>query len=90
MNYIEIVTGALIIAGVAGSLAAWYKRSEGKDSLELAQGTISLYKDREAAYVQQVTELTATNLAKDATILELRNTIKTMVKEFKDYKNGSN
>lgn len=87
MNYIEIVIGVLGIAAAAGGVAAWFKRGEGQDSLVLARGNIVMYKDREHLYLQQIADLKASNIAKDQTILEQRSTIKTMVKEFKDYKN---
>lgn len=89
MDYVTIAIGALGIAAAAGGLAAWYKRSEGKDSLELAQSTIAMYKDREATYLQQIAELTTAGVAKDASIRRQQDAIKTMVKEFKDYKNAS-
>lgn len=87
MNYIEVVGLALTVAASAGGIAAWYKRSEGKDTITLAQSAVQLYKDKEAVYLQQIADLTASNLAKDASIKRQQDVIKTMVKEFKDYKN---
>lgn len=90
MNYLTIIIGVFGLVGIAGGLAAWYKRSEGKDSLELAQTSIQMYKDRELIYVQKAAEQVAIIEAQNKTVLELRTTIKTMIKEFKDYKNGNN
>lgn len=89
MNYIQLILAGLTIAGVAGGTAAWFKRGEGKSTLQLAESTIAIYKERETAHLQQIAELIAANSTKDKVITEQRSTIKAMVKEFKEYKNGS-
>lgn len=89
MNYIEIILGTLGVAAAAGGLAAWYKRSEGKDTVTLAQSAVQLYKDKEAVYIQQIAELNQAISLKNDSIKRQQDVIKTMVKEFKDYKNGN-
>lgn len=88
MSYLQFILAGLTIAGLAGGTAAWFKRSAGTSALSLAQSTISIYKEREATHLQQINELVIQNAAKDKTIIELRATIRTMVREFKDYKSG--
>lgn len=78
----------MTVAVAAGGLAAWYKRSEGKNTIDLLKTNIEAYKTSEAQHLQQIVELQAEVKARDRTITELRATMRNMVKEFKEYKNG--
>ncbi len=89
MNALNLTLLILAAAAGAGGVAAYFKRGEGKATIDLLKTQIESYKDTEMRNVAQIKELQAIVITKDTTIAEQRQTIKSMVKEFKEYKNAS-
>lgn len=87
MNLLSFILGILGITAAAGGLSAYYKRGEGKETVELLKTQVQVFKDNEEVHLRQIAELKAIVDSRDKTIVEQRSTIKTMVKEFKEYKN---
>jgi hypothetical protein len=88
MTTINLILIVLAASVGAGGVAAYFKKGEGKATIELLKTQIASYKDTEARLIAEAKAMTADNLSKDKLIAEQRNTIKAMVREFKEYKDG--
>lgn len=71
MNYISIILAALTIAALAGGVTAYFKRSAGKETIELLQTNIDAYKDAEKLKDQRIAYLEGQLVIKDETIKRL-------------------
>lgn len=89
MSVLNLILIILAASVGAGGVAAYFKKGEGKATIELLKTQIQSYKDTEVRLMTENTNLKTDNLAKDKTITEQRNTIKTMVQEFREYKDGA-
>lgn len=88
MNWINTLLALLAAAVGAGGVAAYFKRGEGKATIDLLKTQIESYKDTEIRHLKQIAELQATIDSCNKTISEQRSTMRSMVKEFKEYKNN--
>lgn len=88
MNWLNVLILILAAAIGAGGVAAYFKKGEGKATIELLKTQIDSYKDTEARHVSQITELQASLNSANKTISDQRNTIRDMTKAFKEYKDG--
>ena len=92
MDFLTLPTAILAVLGLVaagGAATAWWKRSEGMTTISLLKTNITSYEISEKQHLQRITELEATIAAKDKALAEMRSTLKTVVKEFKEYKNGN-
>ena len=92
MELLTVPTAILAILGLVaagGAATAWWKRSEGQNTIDLLKTNIASYQITEKQQLTEIETLNATLRERDNTIKELRSTVKTMVKEFKDFKDGS-
>lgn len=83
MNFITLILGIFALAAIAGGLGAWYKRSAGKDALELAQQTISMQKEENALQARKIIALQAQLDIKDEIIERLTTDGKNNTREKK-------
>lgn len=90
MNYASVILAILGLAGAGGAATAWWKRSEGQNTINLLKTNISSYETSEKQHLIKIDTLETILGERDNTIKELRTTLRTMVKEFKEYKNGGN
>lgn len=89
MDYPSLILAILGLAGAGGAATAWWKRSEGQNTINLLKTNIASYETSEKQHLTEIETLKATLVERDNTIKELRTTIRTMVKEFKEYRNGN-
>lgn len=68
MDYPTLVIAVLTIAAGAGSLAAWFARSRGTDTIKLLQANIEAYKDSETLKDKRIAYLEGQVVSKDNTI----------------------
>lgn len=73
MDLPEITLAILGVAVAAGSVTAYYKRSEGMGSIKLLQTNIQAYQDAERLKDQRITYLEAQVYEKDQIIRKLTN-----------------
>lgn len=89
MNYPTLLLAILGLAAAGGAATAWWKRSEGTNTIDLLKTNIESYKISESQHLQRIAELEATMKSKDKALSDARMTLRTIVKEFKEYKNGN-
>lgn len=89
MDYPSLILAILGLAAAGGAATAWWKRSEGQNTIDLLKTNIASYQITEQQQLTEIETLKATLAERDKTISELRATLKNIVKEFKDYKNGN-
>lgn len=73
MNVASAILAILGVAAVAGVLTAYYKRSEGKETISLLETNVQAYKDSEKLKDQRIAYLEGQLVIKDETIKRLLN-----------------
>lgn len=76
MDYPTIILATLGIAAAAGFLTAYYRRSEGKETISLLETNITAYKDSEKLKDARIAYLQGQLVAKDETINNLNELLK--------------
>lgn len=76
MNYPAIILAVLGIAAAAGVLTAYYRRSEGKETISLLETNITAYKDSEKLKDARIAYLQGQLVSKDETINNLNELLK--------------
>lgn len=71
MNYPTIILAILGMAAMAGGVTAYYKRSEGQETISLLQANIQAYKDSEKLKDSRIAYLEGQLIVKDETIKRL-------------------
>lgn len=71
MELPSIILATLGIAAAAGVLTAYYRRSEGKETISLLETNITAYKDSEKLKDQRIAYLEGQLVTKDETIKRL-------------------
>lgn len=88
MDYPSLILTILGLAAAGGAATAWWKRSEGQNTIDLLKTNIASYQITEQQQATEIATLKALIKTRDGTIAQLRTTMKDMVREFKEYKNG--
>lgn len=78
MDYPTIILATLGIATAAGVLTAYYRRSEGKETISLLETNITAYKDSEKLKDARISYLQGQLVSKDETIYNLNELLKKM------------
>lgn len=76
MNYPAVILAVLGIAAAAGVLTAYYRRSEGKETISLLETNIQAYKDSEKLKDARIAYLQGQLVSKDETIDNLNRLLK--------------
>lgn len=76
MNLPTIILAILGIAAAAGVLTAYYRRSEGKETISLLETNIQAYKDSERLKDGRISYLQGQLVSKDETINNLNELLK--------------
>lgn len=76
MDIPEVILAIIGVVAAAGLVTAYYKRSEGAESIRLLQTNIQAYKDAEKLKDQRITFLEAQVYEKDQIIKRLTNETK--------------
>lgn len=76
MDYPTVILAVLGIAAAAGVLTAYYRRSEGKETISLLETNITAYKDSEKLKDARIAYLQGQLVSKDETINNLNELLK--------------
>lgn len=76
MDIPEVILAIIGVVAAAGLVTAYYKRSEGTESIRLLQTNIQAYKDAEKLKDQRITFLEAQVYEKEQIIKRLTNETK--------------
>lgn len=76
MDLPSIILAVLGIAAAAGVLTAYYRRSEGKETISLLETNITAYKDSEKLKDARIAYLQGQLVSKDETINNLNELLK--------------
>lgn len=76
MELPSIILATLGIAAAAGVLTAYYRRSEGKETISLLETNITAYKDSEKLKDARIAYLQGQLVSKDETINNLNELLK--------------
>lgn len=71
MDLPSAILATLAIAAAAGGLTAYYRRSEGKQTISLLETNVGAYKDAERLKDQRIAYLEGQLVTKDETIKRL-------------------
>lgn len=89
MDLPTLITAIIGISVAAGAVTAFYKRSEGTNTIDLLKTNVMSYEISEKQHLAQIALLESRVKDMDKALAESRSTLKTVIKEFKEYKDGN-